>query len=326
MFWGAGRDSPAQTNQVSDRLWRLLKWLAGIKMNGNPKLVCWLAVFSAGLILLPAVVALGEEASSYSSTVGVAEVIEDLVLPGAPVGAAPIADRKQPVVVRLLETRPHGTAHRYTIEFTGFETGGFDLRDYLRRADGSPLDDLPRIPVTITALLPPDRMEPDGLEQQATSWLRSYRWLLAGGALLWFAVLLALLRKSRRSEVEEEIETTESLAQRLAPLIEEARRGELTDAKRAELERLVLAWCRQRMNLADADAADAMQQLRKDAQMEKIVHHLEAWLHAPRSGEYETTDGESNARAWLDLLEKMLTAGDPTPVESEEQLADVSGP
>ena len=57
----------------------------------------------------------------------------------------PLDDRRAPVVLRIVDVYPHGTAFRYDLEYYGLEPGTFDLRDYLRRKDGSSTADLPPI-------------------------------------------------------------------------------------------------------------------------------------------------------------------------------------
>src|SRR5262249_39473026 len=54
-----------------------------------------------------------------SSTVGMPAKVEQLVLPGPEVEARPIEDRRAPMVVRLLDVYPHGSAFRYDIVYYG---------------------------------------------------------------------------------------------------------------------------------------------------------------------------------------------------------------
>src|SRR5438876_7853227 len=72
-----------------------------------------------------------------ATTVGMPARIEQLVLPGSELEVKPLEDRRQPVVLRIVTSYPHGTAFRYDLVYYSLEPGEFDLRDYLRRKDGS---------------------------------------------------------------------------------------------------------------------------------------------------------------------------------------------
>jgi hypothetical protein len=82
-----------------------------------------------------------------------------------------------------------------------------------------------------------------------------------------------------------------TLAQRLRPLVERARRGELAPAERAELERTLLAYWRRRLDLG-GNAAEAMATLRRHEQAGPLIEALERWLHRPSSGADVDADGE----------------------------------
>src|SRR5262249_47504332 len=108
------------------------------------------------------------------STIGMPARIDQLVLPGPELEVKPLEDRKSPVVVRIVETYLHGTDFRYDMVYYALEHGTFDLRDYLRRKDGSPAAELPPLVVTIRPLLPPGQVEPHSLEIGRTPWLGGY--------------------------------------------------------------------------------------------------------------------------------------------------------
>ena len=67
------------------------------------------------------------------SAVGMPAVIEDLVLPGGELEAAPAAPASK-IIVRIEDTARHGTAFRYRIWFTGLEPGQYDLGEAKRPA------------------------------------------------------------------------------------------------------------------------------------------------------------------------------------------------
>ena len=118
-----------------------------------------------------------------ATTVGMPAKIEQLVLPGTELEAKPIEDRRTPVVLRIVNSYPHGSAFRYDIVYYGLEPGEFDLKDSVRRKDGSPITDLPSIPVKIEPVLPPGQIEPHRLSLAPSPFLGGYRLLLIAGGL-----------------------------------------------------------------------------------------------------------------------------------------------
>ena len=118
-----------------------------------------------------------------SSTVGMPGKIDQLVLPGSELEVKPLEDRRTPLVLRITEVYPHGSAFRYSLVYYGLEPGQYDLRNYLTRKDGTALGDVPPIPVKVAPCSPRARSSPmpwpwsglHGLEVIACSWRRSVR-------------------------------------------------------------------------------------------------------------------------------------------------------
>ena len=155
--------------------------------------------------------------------------IEQLVLPGSELEAKPIEDRRTPVVLRIVNSYPHGSAFRYDIVYYGLEPGEFDLKDSVRRKDGSPITDVPSIPIKIEPVLPPGQIEPHRLALAPSPFLGGYRLLLIVGGLVWAAGLAAILLAGRRRQAELVLDATKpvTLADRLRPLVESALTGTL---------------------------------------------------------------------------------------------------
>ena len=107
--------------------------------------------------------------------------IDQLVLPGTELEVKPLEDRRAPLVLRIAEAYPHGSAFRYDLVYYGLEPGDYDLRNYLRRKDGSALGELPPIPVKVDPVLPPGQVEPNPLALERSPSLGGYRLLLAIG-------------------------------------------------------------------------------------------------------------------------------------------------
>lgn len=222
-----------------------------------------------------------------SSSVGMPARIDGLVLPGSELEVKPLANRKSPVVLRIVNVYPHGTAFRYDLEWYGLDPGRFDLKDSLRRKDGSATTDLPSIPVEVQVLLPPGQVEPNDLKSKGTPALGGYRLVLAGAIVLWVVGLLAILLVGRRKQrdVTASAARPPTAAERLRPLVEQAMHGTLSNTQRAELERTLLAFWRHRLSLDERRPVEAMALLRAHADAGPLLNQLEAWLHRPGNGE-----------------------------------------
>ncbi len=217
------------------------------------------------------------------ATVGMPARIDQLVLPGPELEARPLDDRKTPVVVRITGVFPHGTAHRYDLVWYGLEPGMFDLKDFLRRKDGSTTKDLPALRVEVQAVLPPGQIVPNPLESSPAPAFGGYKALLIAAGVLWVAGLAAILFVGRRKRRHDAAAARRpvTLADRLRPLVERAMAGSIGSAQRAELERILLAYWRGRLHLEDMKPEKAFAVLREHAEAGPLVQRLEEWLHSP---------------------------------------------
>ena len=238
--------------------------------------------------------------------------IEQLVLPGPELEAIPIRDREAPIVLRVVETYPHGSGFRYDLIYHGLEPGEYDLRDSLRRKDGSSKVDLPPIPVTIRAILPPGQIEPHALEIGRAPRLGGYRDWLWAGAVTWVIGLLAILLfgRHRRASRGPEVARPLSLADRLRPLVESAVAGTLVEGQHAELERLLIGYWRRRLSLEEIDPVHALAILRDHEEAGPLLRALEDWLHRP--GVPEQVDVGALLAPYRDLPADLLERG-PAP-------------
>lgn len=209
--------------------------------------------------------------------------IDQLVLPGSQLETLPLEDRQQPIVLRIAGVFPHGSACRYDLVYYGLEPGQFDLKDYLRRTDGSSTDEVPSILVEIQPVLPPGQIEPNELEPQSIGRLGGYRALLVVGGIVWVGGLLVILfaGRKRRQAAALAARQPASLADRLRGTVEDAVAGKLSQSELAELERMLLAYWRRRLGMEDLDAAEAIARLREHEDAGALLKQLERWLHCP---------------------------------------------
>jgi hypothetical protein len=239
------------------------------------------AILGTGLGLALAAVASGGQ-DPRSSRVGMEVRIADLVLPGSELEVAPPRSDAA-LVLRIAAVRPHGDAFRYDLEYWGLEAGAYDLRDWLRRRDGSTTNDLPPLPVTFTSALPEGRIEPAPPAPRELPGFGGYRTLLLVGGALWLLGLVALLVVGRRRRLAEEAARPRALtlAERLRPLVERATQGELGRAERAQLELSLVAYWRRKLELEDRRPQQVISLLREHPEAGPLLRGLEDWLHRP---------------------------------------------
>ena len=224
------------------------------------------------------------------TTVGMVGRIKEVKIAGSELEVVPLQDRDTPIVVRIVRTFPHGTDFRYEIEYYGLEPGEYDLKDYLRRVDGSSVESIQSLPVWVVPVLPPDAIKPNALVPRKPPSLGGYqRWLIVAG-VVWFAGLLMIIFLGRRSkhDANGDSERPKTLAERLRPLVDRAVSGEASQTELASLERSLLTYWRKRLSLEATPAAEAMRKLRGHPEASGLMTQLEAWLHQPgASGELD---------------------------------------
>jgi hypothetical protein len=224
-----------------------------------------------------------DEPAVTASTVGMPRKIEQIVLPGSELEPIPVTDETL-VVIRVDAVYTHGTAFRYDLVCYAVEPGDYDLRNYLRRKDGSPTADLPRIPFKVSSQLPAGQIEPHDLGYTGLPWLGGYRLLMILAGVVWVGGLVWILyprKKKSDGAVVVEAATPLSLADRLRPLVIEAVAGRLPPAQLAELERALVSYWRRRLKLEELSPVDALSRLRGHPEASPLVSQLETWLHKP---------------------------------------------
>lgn len=247
-----------------------------------------LLLFACGSTFLPlagAQDAAPTQSEVVGTSVGVPRWKRDLVIEGSEVEVAP-ANNATPMVLRIAEVYPHGSAFRYDIEYYGLEPGAFDLRDFLRRKDGTSLDDAAAIPVVIESSLPPDVLRPNALESGEVPAVGGYKtamWVLGA---LWLVGLWAILTMGRKHALGDQAEEARplTLADRLRPLVEAGVAGTLNAEESAQLELNLIAFWRRKLALQDMSSAEALLHLKQHGEAGPLLRQLELWLHSPGGG------------------------------------------
>lgn len=221
-----------------------------------------------------------------TSTVGMPAHLRQFVIAGPELTAKPLSDRHQPFILRVEQIFQHGSDHRYDLEFYALEPGTYDLRDYLTRdtEDGSDWRvSVQPLLVRVESQLPAGQITPKPLQRGRLPVLGGYRLMMVLAGVLWLVGLFVLIfsRKKRKEDPVTATAPRLTVADRLRPLIEQARDGKLTTAQEAELERTLIAfWCH-RLQLQGLGPAAAFDQLKQHAQAGPLLVQLEQWLHNP---------------------------------------------
>ena len=238
---------------------------------------------SAGAILLVILSTAALAASdSDKPTVGMEGRIS-VTVPGTRLEAKPV-DEKTPLALRVARATETSEGVLYDLRYLGFVPGKHDLKNYLVRADGSTMTNVPSISVEVIPVLPPDhrgQLVPQRVE--SLPFLGGYKLLLLGAAVVWLLLLIPILMIGRRKKVQAQVQTQRplTLADRLRPLVEQAAAGQLPADRQAELERLLLWHWRKQLHLTDTDAGDAVVRLRSHPEAGALLRSLETWLHRP---------------------------------------------
>lgn len=209
-----------------------------------------------------------------------------VVLPRPDYQPRPVDDRTD-LILRIEGVKPAGPdAWTYDLYFVGLEPRAYPLSSYLLHPDGTAADELTGVTVRVASLLPEEH---DGSlvpqVQRALPWMGGYRiGLLLLGAL-WIGGLLYFVLANRKKRVPPPPPPLPppSLAERLRPLVEAAAAGRLDVAGQAALERMLMAFWRDRLHLpADLPMPVQLARLKADPEAGALLRALEEWLHSPR--------------------------------------------
>jgi len=197
-------------------------------------------------------------------------------------------EENAPIVLRIADvvrdtSTGDGQSMIYELRYIGTRAGGHDLRDYLVRVDGQPITGLAPLTVQIIELLPADHDgELETIDGVGLPWPWPYRLLLVLVAIVWLVPLVWLIRRKltrRAASAERRVAQAVTLAEQLHPLVEAAVSGQLDRAGKARLERLLIGYWRERLDLKGLATQEALARLRADAVAGELLRQLEAWLH-----------------------------------------------
>ncbi|MCH7225892.1 hypothetical protein MLD59_07090 [Verrucomicrobiaceae bacterium E54] len=192
---------------------------------------------------------------------------------------------RAPVELRIEDATPADGGYRYRLAYTVLEPGRHNLAALLECRDGSPTDDLPALVVEVDSLLPGDgiigvQSVRIGEEVRIGGYTRMMV-LLAIGWLVGLALLI-LLGRRRVPKPAVVVEASQpTVADLLQPLVLRAAEGSLDRNGQARLERLFIAFWREKLGLGDASMARVMDRLREHEVAGELMKHLTEWFHHP---------------------------------------------
>ncbi len=227
-----------------------------------------------------------DKTDSASALRGIASEME-IRATGSALRAKANQSRESPMLVRIAEaTRADDGTTTYRIQYIGLVAGDYDLRAYLERGDGSPLDMQP-LPVHVRTQLSADHGTDLFSPAQAPLLTGTqYRMILMVLVVAWLSVPVSyfVVRRLRRRPAPPPppIVPPPSLADQLRPLVDSAIGGSLSIAERGRLELLMYSYWRGRLGM-DGPQAEVVMQLRHDAEAGRLLRAVESWLHAHTS-------------------------------------------
>lgn len=255
-------------------------------------------VFLLGLILvllhMPAPL-VGQDSLSQSS-VGI-EGHFHFQWSGEALEVAPIPE-DSPVLVRIaavtLDTQESGQTN-YDIRWLALLPGEHDLSIFFHHGENRPAD-LPPMMVNADSLLGSDHegnlANLPGTLSPVIDFPAWVLWAVVGFWLVLPLIILTVLRWMRPPPPPPVIEVVLTIADKLRPYVDQALAGELDSEGKAALERLLLAFWRDDLNLGSFRHAEALQAMRGHEVAGELIVTVERWLHSGKETNADTEQVE----------------------------------
>jgi hypothetical protein len=201
-------------------------------------------------------------------------------------------DDRTELILRIESVKPLPNGqHRYELFYMGLEPGSYRLADFLIRPDGTTPDEVGDLRIQVRAMLPDNH---DGklnaYVPRAFPFIGGYRARLGVVTAIWVGGIAAFIIASRKKRIIQApalIVPQPSFAERLRPLVEDAAAGKLNVEGQAHLERLLMGYWRERLNLPELRMADSLARLKAHAEAGELLRALERWLHRPNGARHE---------------------------------------
>ena len=255
-------------------------------------------VFLLGLIpvLLHVPAPLAAQDSLSQSSVGI-EGHFHFSWKGEALEVAPIPE-DSPVLVRIAavtaDAEDSGQTS-YDIRWLALLPGEHDLSIFFRHGENRPAD-LPPMMVMADSLLGSDHegnlANLPGTLSPVIDFSAWVLWAVVGFWLVLPLIILTVLRWMRPPPPPPVIEVVLTIADRLRPYVDQALAGELDSEGKAALERLLLAFWRDDLNLGSFRHAEALQAMRGHEVAGELIVTVERWLHSGKETNADTEQVE----------------------------------
>ncbi|MGE4618799.1 MAG: hypothetical protein AAEJ04_03205 [Planctomycetota bacterium] len=211
---------------------------------------------------------------------------------GRPLEVAPIPDGS-PVLLRIAsisqssEEDSDDDEKIYDLRWIAMLPGEHHLNPLLHHGESDAALDLPPLKISVSSLLKNDHE--GGLNQipgPLSPILGFPNWVLWAIGIGWLFLpltILSFVRWLRKPpEPEPQPEPAPTLAELLRPLVAAALTGDLNDASKARLERILLAHWREDLDLGSYRHGEGIQKLRAHPEAGTLLVTVEQWLHSGR--------------------------------------------
>jgi hypothetical protein len=229
-------------------------------------------------------------------TIGV-EGRQVVTIPGPRLSAIPYT-HGDALAVRIAEVNSVKGGFQYDLRYMAYGPGRHDLREYLLDERRQPASGLPEMPVSVAALLPKDESgklletPPTPIDLRTT-----YRWGIGLMWCLWGLLLVPLFFYGRPPRSRIVVSPPPTISERLRSLLEHAARSELTVEQQTDLEKLLLAYWVERLQLPNDRLIETLDELRKHPTAGEHVRRVEKWLHG--------RDAHGNGKIARELLSSL---------------------
>ncbi len=217
-----------------------------------------------------------------------------VTLPGSRLTAIPYT-HGDALAVRIAGVEPISGGFRYDLRFMAYGPGRHDLREYLLDDRQQPVSGLPEMPISVVALLP---KEESGklLETPPTpiDLRTNYRWGMGLLWCLWGLLLLPLFLYGRKRRSRVVVSPPPTIPERLRALLEHAAHSDLTVEQQTDIEKLLLTFWADKLQLPKERLIETLDELRKHPAAGAHVSRVEKWLHS--------RDARGNGSVARDLL------------------------
>lgn len=253
-------------------------------------------LLTAFVFVLPGHVALQAQDPLSQSSVGI-EGHFHFKWSGEALEVAPIPE-DSPVLVRIaavtMDTQNNNQAN-YDIRWLALLPGDHDLSVFFRHGENRPAD-LPAMMVNADSLLGSDHegnlANLPGTLSPVIDFPAWVLWAVAGFWLVLPLIILIVLRWMRPPPPPPVVEVVLTIADKLRPYVDQALAGDLNSEGKAALERLLLAFWRDDLNLGSFRHAEALQAMRRHEVAGELIVTIEHWLHSGKETNADTEEVE----------------------------------